>query len=192
MHQPLNQLAPGTRFHVRDLGITGTLLMVNECRARVRIDQPQRDIEFTDSAGATRTFRAARHHETSWAPTVLVEALSVDPLFEKESGMSKKIAKKTETAAVTKASKAPKAKATKKRDGKTSALDAAAQVLAESKEPMGTKSMIEQMAAKGLWTSPGGQTPHATLYSAILREINTKGADARFVKTDRGRFTIRK
>ena len=62
MHQPLNELAPGTRVHVRDLGITGTLLMVNDCRARVRIDQPQRDIEFTDSAGATRTFRAARNH----------------------------------------------------------------------------------------------------------------------------------
>jgi hypothetical protein len=52
--------------------------------------------------------------------------------------------------------------------------------------------MIEQMSAKGLWTSSGGKTPHATLYSAILREIGTKGKDARFVKTDRGQFTIRK
>jgi len=92
----------------------------------------------------------------------------------------------------TKAAKQPKAKATKKREGKLSALDAAAQVLAGSKEPLNTKAMIEQMAAKGLWISPGGKTPHATLYSAILREINEKGADARFVKTDRGQFTIRK
>ena len=68
----------------------------------------------------------------------------------------------------------------------------AAQVLAGSKEPLNTKAMIEQMAAKGLWTSPGGKTPHATLYSAILREINEKGAEARFVKIDRGQFTIRK
>ena len=67
-------------------------------------------------------------------------------------------------------------------------LDAAAQVLAGSKEPLNTKAMIEQMAAKGLWTSPGGKTPHATLYSAILREINTKGKDARFTKTERGKF----
>jgi hypothetical protein len=37
--------------------------------------------------------------------------------------------------------------------------------------------MIELMAARGLWTSPGGKTPHVTLYSAILREITTK-ADA--------------
>jgi len=30
------------------------------------------------------------------------------------------------------------------------------------------------------------------VYSAITREINEKGADARFQKTDRGQFTIRK
>ena len=47
------------------------------------------------------------------------------------------------------------------------------------------------MAAKKLWTSPGGKTPHATLYSAILREINTKGNDARFNKTERGKFKTR-
>jgi hypothetical protein len=44
------------------------------------------------------------------------------------------------------------------------------------------------MAKKGYWTSPGGQTPAATLYSAMLRELATKGADARFVKTERGKF----
>jgi len=51
--------------------------------------------------------------------------------------------------------------------------------------------MIDAMAAKGYWTSPGGQTPAATLYSAILREINTKGAESRFVKTERGKFAIK-
>ena len=54
---------------------------------------------------------------------------------------------------------------------------------------MSTKAMIDAMAQKGYWKSPGGKTPHATLYSAILREIDTKGADARFKKTDRGLFT---
>jgi len=100
--------------------------------------------------------------------------------------------KKAAASKATKAAKHPKANATKKREGRMSALDAAAQVLAGSKEPLSTKAMIEQMAVKGLWTSPGGKTPHATLYSAILREIGTKGAEARFVKTDRGQFTIRK
>jgi hypothetical protein len=32
------------------------------------------------------------------------------------------------------------------------------------------------MAAKGYWTSPAGRTPTATLYSAILRELKTKGS----------------
>ena len=87
----------------------------------------------------------------------------------------------------------PQAKATKasrKRDGKLSALDAAAKVLAESGEPMTSKAMIDAMANKGYWTSPGGKTPQATLYAAILREIQTKGADARFQKTERGHFAV--
>ena len=46
------------------------------------------------------------------------------------------------------------------------------------------------MAAKGYWKSPGGKTPAATLYSAILRECQKKGKDARFKKVDRGRFAL--
>jgi hypothetical protein len=53
---------------------------------------------------------------------------------------------------------------------------------------MTAKELIEAMAAKGLWSSPNGRTPHATLYSALLREINSKGKEARFVKTERGKF----
>jgi hypothetical protein len=83
----------------------------------------------------------------------------------------------------------PKAKAPRQRAGKLSALDAAAQVLADAQEPMNTKAMIEAMAAKGLWTSPGGKTPHATLYAAILRELQKKRNESRFVKVDRGQFT---
>ena len=97
-------------------------------------------------------------------------------------------AKTTTPATEKKTEKKAKAKAEPK-DKKLSAIDAAVQVLAASKEPLSTKQMIEAMAAKNLWTSPGGKTPHATLYSAILREINEKGKDARFTKTERGRFT---
>jgi hypothetical protein len=50
--------------------------------------------------------------------------------------------------------------------------------------------MIEAMAKKGYWSSPNGKTPHATLYAAILREINAKGNQARFKKTERGKFTF--
>lgn len=55
---------------------------------------------------------------------------------------------------------------------------------------MTTKAMTEAMALKGYWTSPGGATPWATLYSALLRELQKKGPDARFVKADRGQFTL--
>jgi len=97
------------------------------------------------------------------------------------SGALKTVAK---SVAASQTKKKPKPKSA----SKLSALDAAAKVLAASKEPMSAKQMIEVMAAKKLWTSPGGKTPHATLYSAILREINTKGKDARFKKTERGKF----
>jgi hypothetical protein len=74
---------------------------------------------------------------------------------------------------------------------KLSALDAAAKVLEESGQPMNCQEMIEQMAQKGYWTSPGGKTPSSTLYSAVLRELQTKGEQARFVKVERGKFSFR-
>jgi hypothetical protein len=69
-----------------------------------------------------------------------------------------------------------------------SALNAAARVLAETDAAMTCQELIAVMAKKGYWTSPGGRTPQATLYSAIAREIKAKGADARFRKTERGTF----
>ena len=73
-------------------------------------------------------------------------------------------------------------------DGKMSCIDAAAKVLTEKGEPMNCKEMIEAMASKGYWTTPGGQTPHATLYSSIAREIRDKGKESRFKKAERGKF----
>jgi hypothetical protein len=89
--------------------------------------------------------------------------------------------------------KAKRAKATRAKsttNKKMSAIDAAAKLLGQTGEPMNCKSMIEGIAAKGYWTSPGGKTPHATLYSAIIREISVKGKESRFKKTDRGNFAI--
>ncbi|MCG3180454.1 MAG: hypothetical protein BIFFINMI_02815 [Phycisphaerae bacterium] len=74
-------------------------------------------------------------------------------------------------------------------DGKMSGLDAAAKVLAESREPLNAKQIVEQAAAKGYWTSPGGKTPHATIYAAMIVEIAKKGDQARFKKVERGLFT---
>jgi hypothetical protein len=84
-------------------------------------------------------------------------------------------------------------KATKAlRPKRPSALDAAAQILADANKPMKAKELTEQMAAKGLWKSPSGKTPEATLYAAIIREIAAKGAKARFRKYARGLFETSK
>ncbi|HUT91257.1 MAG TPA: winged helix-turn-helix domain-containing protein [Thermoguttaceae bacterium] len=90
----------------------------------------------------------------------------------------------------------PKKTATRAKQGdqkakKASGLDAAARVLAESKEPMTCREIVDVAFEKGYWKS-GGKTPHATVYSAIIREIAAKGKDSRFKRTDRGRFTANK
>ena len=94
-------------------------------------------------------------------------------------------AKKAKGEKAPKTPKAPKPK-------RVSALDAAAQVLAASEVPMRAKEMIAAMEAKKLWTSPGGKTPEATLYAAIIREIAAKGTAARFKKHERGVFVAGK
>ena len=75
-----------------------------------------------------------------------------------------------------------------KRSKKMSALDAAARVLQETREPMSCPQLIEAMATKGYWKSPGGKTPEATLYAALRREITTKKGQSRFEKCAPGRF----
>jgi hypothetical protein len=74
---------------------------------------------------------------------------------------------------------------------KLSALDAAALVLRAAGQPMSCPELIAQMAAKGYWSSPKGQTPASTLYAAIAREVKLKGAASRFVKAGPGRFAAR-
>jgi hypothetical protein len=74
---------------------------------------------------------------------------------------------------------------------KLSALDAATLVLRASGQPMSCPELIAQMAAKGYWTSPKGKTPSSTLYAAMMREVQQKGKESRFVKTGPGRFAYR-
>jgi hypothetical protein len=99
-----------------------------------------------------------------------------------------------EVTAQPEAAKPTRASKSKKETGpkKLSAIDAAAKVLVEAGEPMNCQEMIKAMAERGYWTSPGGKTPHATLYSAILRELQTKRNDSRFKKTERGKFAFGK
>ena len=88
------------------------------------------------------------------------------------------------------AAKTKKTKAAKgeKKPKRVSALDAAAQVLAKADKPMRAQELIAAMAEQGLWSSPNGKTPHATLYAAMMREARDKGTASRFHKVDRGMF----
>ncbi len=94
-------------------------------------------------------------------------------------------AKQQAKAATPEAARKPAATAKPKR---VSAIDAAAEVLRKRGEPMKARDLIAAMSDQGLWQSPNGKTPHATLYAAMLREISAKGAKARFKKVDRGLF----
>ncbi len=115
-------------------------------------------------------------------------------MAEYEAGSAPKAAKATRKA------KAPTKRHTGKRDAtsgqpkRLSILDAAAKVLAErdpADGPLSCGQMIERMTAKGYWSpARGGKTPAATLSSAIQREIKNKGADSRFDKVERGRFSL--
>lgn len=207
----ISKLQPGTRFRLAEMpAITGTLVTASEARAVVRLDRPTRDVEFVDQNGEPRQFRCRGSQVTSWAPTTVVEPIGFETLNDEENHMSKAKAKKapkstkagrdSAAAALAATINAPLAKAANaqkppkqkpaKADGKLSCIDAAAKVLSDAKEPLTTKELIEQMAAKGLWKSANGQTPAATLYSAILREIQKKGAESRFAKADRGKFAL--
>lgn len=100
--------------------------------------------------------------------------------------------KKTTKPAKAATKTARKAKATKTAvpAEKLSQMAAAERVLAEAVEPLNCLAMVEAMLAKGYWTSPGGKTPASTLYASLLRHIQKHGKAARFIKTDRGLFTL--
>jgi len=193
----LQHLKSGTRFRLLGMAeVTGELLSCSDCSAVVRIDGGTREVEFENDDGTTRRFRARRATTTTWASATVVEPIVIPEdnasSPSEEFDMARKKATKAKTPKAELAPKAKKAKVPKEpKDKKLSAIDAAAQLLSASKEPMNAKEMIEAMAAKGLWTSPGGKTPWATLYSALIREIALKGKEARFVKTERGKFAAK-
>jgi hypothetical protein len=208
----LELLKPGQRFRLAcDPAVRGTFVECTGASAKVQIDGGTRDVVIEEKNGETRSFRAHRTKTTTWSPGTMVERIQTpvaDPApaptearaqppqevdVSKTKHRTKKTTRKPPSPKATAkgeavALKTKKAKA--EANGKMSCLDAAAKVLAEATTPLNTADMIARMAEKGYWTSPGGKTPAATLYSAILREIDKKGKDARFKKSDRGMFAI--
>jgi len=76
-------------------------------------------------------------------------------------------------------------------DRPMSLLDAAAAVLSDATEPLNVRQIMDQITQRGLWSSPKGRTPSATLAAAILRECKAKGDAARFEKAARGKYRLR-
>ena len=107
--------------------------------------------------------------------------------FERDTNMTTRKTKPTTKKAATKPAK--KTATTKTAEKKMSQLDAAMAVLKKARKPMNCIEMVNAMTEQKLWSSPGGKTPHATLYASILRDLRN-GNDARFKKVDRGQFTL--
>jgi hypothetical protein len=142
-----------------------------------------------EGAGATTATDAATSDTPATAPEAATDAAGANVGEPAASGAKPKGGKKgPKTEKGPKPAKAPKAPKPKR----VSALDAAAIVIAKADKPMRAVDMVAQMEAKGLWKSPGGKTPEATLYAAIIREIAAKGKEARFAKHDRGLFVAGK
>jgi hypothetical protein len=118
----------------------------------------------------------AKKAKTTDQTTIEVNAVTTAPA---------KTAKSARAATPTAPAKKPKLAPAKK----LSALDAAATVLDETRVSMTSGELIEAMAKRNLWSSPNGQTPQATLYAAMIREIGKKGKAPRFAKAERGKFT---
>jgi hypothetical protein len=156
-------------------------------------EQPQAEPEATPtSAEQAQTEPETTPATTEPTPTDPAATAIEQPASE-PAAVSEATGEQPAPAAANEATTSAKSKRQRKataapKEKKVSALDAAAKVLAEEGRPMTCKEMIAAMAAKGYWISPGGQTPDATLYSAILREVSTKGSNSRFQKTERGKF----
>ncbi len=207
-----NALRIGSQVRCTDDGVTGRIVWANGVSVKIKWDDGDqvtwrrdslatRPIEILEAEGAdsqpvtpttppadesepTTQNVATIAHEATLGQQTTNESTSSEPTTEQPAAPAPATAASEAPLDAPKArrkkSSAPKAK-------KMSCLDAAARVLAEAGRPMTTQEMIDAMGAKGYWSSPGGKTPSATLYSALLRELG-KGDQSRFVRTERGKF----
>ena len=74
--------------------------------------------------------------------------------------------------------------------GQMSSRDAAYKVLCATGESMTGRQICEMALDNGYW-EPQGETPEATMVSAMLTEMKKKGDAARFIRTGKGLFAAR-
>ena len=200
----------GKRSHIKSAQrLRGAAKPTARAKATVAKDEKAKGAAKPEASEATKSEKekpaaeakatVAKDEKAKGAAEPDAKAEAAVATGDKAKGVAKPEASEATEAAVAKDEKAKTAKAaTKKAKPKkaggdkkpkrVSALDAAAQVLAKAGKPMRAKELVTAMAEQGLWKSPAGKTPHATLYAAMLREIAAKGDAARFKKLDRGLF----
>jgi HB1, ASXL, restriction endonuclease HTH domain len=207
----LPALKIGSRVRCTDDQVTGRIVWANAASVKVKWDdgeqvtwrrdslagRPVEIIDADEDASAAPAaevapepeYKPMTDEELTYALDSIEAAHAGPPAPQATNGHTEAPADQpaAETATATAKPRRQRKAAAESKVKKLSALDAAAKVLAEEAKPMTCQEMIDAMAAKGYWSSPGGKTPAATLYSAILRELS-KGADSRFVKTERGKF----
>jgi hypothetical protein len=74
--------------------------------------------------------------------------------------------------------------------GQMSGKNAAYRVLCETGKSMTGRQICEMALDNGYW-EPLGETPEATIVSAILTEMKRKGDASRFIRTGKGLFAAR-
>jgi len=148
-----------------------TRAATGKAAAKATTSSSQRD---TGEHAATSAKREAKSKQTGVAPRSQLTLEEADMLAKVRAG--KKARKQADATA-----------------GPMGMVAAAAEALRQSGEPMRCRAIVEAMRDKGLWTSPNGKTPEATLHSAIMREINKAvetATVARFRKVGRGQFAL--
>ncbi len=159
----------------------------------IRIKSPQRLRKRVTAPEEAKAVHAADQQNARLRDE---RAASEDGMAASERAMADSATQAEKPAKATKDAKAEPQRDTGERAAtggqRLSLIDAAAQVLADAKQPLSTREMVERVTERGLWTPGAGKTPANTLYSAILREIKVKGDDARFTKVERGRFELAK
>jgi hypothetical protein len=76
-------------------------------------------------------------------------------------------------------------------EGALTCLDAAYRVLQEAEGPLRAEAIAQQAIARGLWVTRG-QTPGATVYAGIVREIVGRGEASRFARSGAGFVAVRR
>src|SRR5262249_25659184 len=128
-------------------------------------------------------------------PLAQALGVSLDHLIPENGGLAELAKPPPKRSAQPRTAKRPRAKAGQAAgrgpQGPLGGLDAAAQVLGETRKAMNCRELIGVMAAKGYWKSAGGRTPWASLHAGIMKEIAAQGRRARFRKVGRGQFARR-